>query len=516
MNSAKAGTSTPQRPARTATRLRTRRGLSGSAKKSSSRLTGTVSERLSQETDDKLSLNGARTRDSMTGSPVIRQPRTVFLDMDNGSPVRIPNSQAPIPGREVFWDLDTPETKRNRDALIKKMAAKADSPVVGSRMISITPKMKLIPRKRAELDPGRGVNSRGLADLEDLMNLAETASGDDDEEESSHLHLSKSPRTDDSPQRRGELSSIDSGDMFDEDFGDDDDAILLLSTQQPIEEGMSVPTPSPKYSTAPSEPPKPQPVTPRDEEAKASAATNGVGDNIDDFFGDDDEFDDVMSQMEMPEVAPAPKVSQAQSSASSLTLAPPVSTTSSSKSLAQGLCKPRTPSANVRNSTLAFKGFESEFDDSFDNVLLSQIEDPDTTAPPNRNLPTQVQRAVRTSGPLTSTQKPSPLAAKTTVPVVQPKPKMTFQFPPKKNYLDVKENVSQPPNNALAGRGGGGPVRKFRSFNSPPREKKLIAKFKSDPLIPNKPPCSKEEIERKKKEAMARKQMLQSQKQQRS
>ena len=120
---------------------------------------------------------------------MIRQPRTVFLDMDNGSPVRIPNSQAPIPGREVFWDLDTPETKRNRDALIKKMAAKADSPVVGSRMISITPKMKLIPRKRAELDPGRGVNSRGLADLEDLMNLAETASRDDDEDESKNLHL---------------------------------------------------------------------------------------------------------------------------------------------------------------------------------------------------------------------------------------------------------------------------------------------------------------------------------------
>merc|ERR1719348_1717952 len=28
------------------------------------------------------------------------------------SPVHIPNSQAPIPGRDVYWDLDTPESKR--------------------------------------------------------------------------------------------------------------------------------------------------------------------------------------------------------------------------------------------------------------------------------------------------------------------------------------------------------------------------------------------------------------------
>ena len=509
MNSAKASTSTPQRPARTATRLRTRRGLSGSGKKSSSRLTGTVSERLSQETDDKLKLDGGRQLCDSIQSPVIRQPRTVFLDVDEGSPVRIPNSQAPIPGRDVFWNLDTPETKRNRDALYQKMAAQADSPVLGSRVVSLTPKLKLIPRKREELDPDRGADARikGLAALDALMNLQETADRDDDEdeEESNHLHLSKSPRTEVSPQNRSENGSPDSGDMFDEDFDDADDEILLLATQQPIEEGISVKTPSPCYSGYLQ--PEPKPPTPLHE--GASATTKAVGDNIDDLFGDDDELDDVMSQMEMPEVAPAPKVSQPQFSASSLTLAPPLSTSSSNKSVAQGSGKPRTP--NVRNSNFAIKGFESEFDDSFDNVL-SQIEVP-TMAPLNRNLPTQAQGAGKTSGPHTSTQKPSPLAAKT--PVIQQKPKLTFQFPPKKNSLSAKENVSEP-SNSLVRSGGGGPVRKFSSFNSPPREKKLIAKFKSDPLIPNKPICSKEEIERKKKEALARKQMLHSQKQQRN
>ena len=502
MNSAKASTSTPQRPARTATRLRTRRGLSGSGKKSSSRLSGTVSERLSQETDDKLKLDGGRkTRDSITASPVTRQPRTVFLDMDEGSPVRIPNSQAPIPGRDVFWNLDTPETKRNRDALYQKMAAQADSPVMGSRVVSLTPKLKLIPRKREELDPDRGADSRikGLAALEALMNLTETAGRDDDEdeEESKQLHLSKSPRTEVSPQNRSENGSPDSGDMFDEDFDDADDEILLLATQQPIEEGNSVKTPSPCYSGYL----QPEPTS--------RAITKAVGDNIDDLFGDDDELDDVMSQMEMPEIVSAPKISQAQSSASSLTLAPPQSTSSSNKSVAQGPRKSRTP--NVRNSNFAIKGFESEFDDSFDNVL-SQIEVP-KMASTNRNLPTQVQGAGKTSGPHTSTQKPSPRAEKT--PVIQQKPKLTFQFPPKKNFQSAKENVSEP-SNSLVRSGGGGPVRKFSSFNSPPREKKLIAKFKSDPLIPNKPICSKEEIERKRKEALARKQMLHSQKQERN
>ena len=200
-----------------------------------------------------------------------------------------------------------------------------------------------------------------------------------------------------------------------------------------------------------------------------------------------------MSQMEMPVLASVPKVTQTQTSASSLTLAPPPSSTSSSKSPAQGSVKPRTP--NVRYSNFAIKGFESEFDDSFDNVL-SQIEVP-KMASTNRNLPTQVQGAGKTSGPHTSTQKPSPLAAKT--PVVQQKPKLTFQFPPKKSFQVAKENVSVSSNSLLRS-GGGGPVRKFKSFDSAPKEKRLIAKFKSDPLITNKPSCSKEEIEKKKKE----------------
>merc|ERR1711874_483531 len=149
------------------------------------------------------------------------------------------------------------------------------------------------------------------------------------------------------------------------------------------------------------------------------------------------------------------------------------------------------PNASVRNSSSGIKGFEDEFNDSFDNVL-SQIELPSMTmAPPNRNLHTQTQVAV----------KP--------VPVVQPKPKLTFNFQPKKNMQNSKENQTQ---QVVKAKGGGGPVRKFSSYNPPPTEKIVIGKFKSDSSITIKPPCSKEEIEKKRKEALARKQKLQSQK----
>jgi len=279
-----------------------------------------VSERLSQETDDKLNIDGVKSRDTIAASPVVREHKTVYLDLDDGSPVRIPNSQAPIPGRDVFWDLDTPETKRNLDALNKKLAAKADSPVVGSRMMSLTPKMKLVPRKRAELDPSRGIDSRGrgLADLEELMNFVETTGGDDSasgcEEDSNCLHLSKSPRTESEafPEDGNEKVSIDSGDMFEDDFCDDDDEILLLATQQPVEEGNTEPTPSTSYSAS-EEKGHLKALTPREKDV--SATTKTTSDNIDDLFGDDDDFDDAMSQMEMPESDPLPKLSEAQSSA---------------------------------------------------------------------------------------------------------------------------------------------------------------------------------------------------------
>ena len=499
------GTSTPLRPGRTPTRLRRdRKGLSGSGKKSSSRQSGTVSERLSQETNDKLKLDVARSRERTTGSPMMFRPRVkpVFLERDAHSPVRIPNSQAPIEEREVFWDLDTPETKKVREALHKQFEAKPDSPVVASRHNSLTPTLKMIPRKRPDFGPNKEAVAKGnkaLAELEEFIRMSE----EQEQESARQNDAEESPRAENSPQDSGDNESSD---IFGDDgFDSADDEILLMATQQPIEDWKTAPSPSPSFSvekekfSSASEQHKP--VTPREE--VVSAAPN-AGNDIDDFF-EDDEFDEVMSQMEMPVLVPVPKVTQ--TSASSLTLARPPASTASSKSSAQGSNKPGTP--NVRYSNFAIKGFESEFDDSFDNVL-SQIEVP-TMAPPNKNLTIQVQGAGQ-SGPLTSTQKPSPLAAKT--PVVQQKPKLTFQFPPKKNTQVAKENVAQS-SSALLRTGGGGPVRKFSSFDSAPKEKKLIAKFKSDPLIPNKPPCSKEEIERKRKEALARKQMLQSQKQER-
>ena len=494
MNPGDASTSTPNRK----TRLK---GRKSSGKKSSSlsekinqlSRIPTVSERLSQETDDKLRLEVAKTS-AKKGRP---QPRTVFMNLDYcpGSPVRIPNSQAPIEGREVYWDLDTPETKKNRAALEKHLAAIPDSPKARP-LRGGTPRLRMVPRPRRRVTPdstpSSGGLSKGEAALEDLINFVDEMN---EEESRNEKNKSESPRTDDSPSTRDNEGRSDSGDMFDDDDFGSDDEMLLLVTQQPIEESVK------------KTPLKPTPALSDNRETGSSSSepsdanTGNKVNNVEDSFGDDS-FDEFMSQMEMPG-------EEAQVFTSAPTLPPQPSTTSAIRSSVQGSSKPRTPNASVRNSSSGIKGFEDEFNDSFDNVL-SQIELPSMTmAPPNRNLHTQTHVAGKAPAPFTSTQKPSPLAVKP-VPVVQPKPKLTFNFQPKKNMQNSKENQTQ---QVVKAKGGGGPVRKFSSYNPPPTEKIVIGKFKSDSSITIKPPCSKEEIEKKRKEALARKQKLQSQKQ---
>ena len=44
------------------------------------------------------------------------------------SPFHIPNSQAPIPGKEVYWDNNTPKSRKCREAFAKEFE-EIDSPL---------------------------------------------------------------------------------------------------------------------------------------------------------------------------------------------------------------------------------------------------------------------------------------------------------------------------------------------------------------------------------------------------
>ena len=87
-----------------------------------------------------------------------------------------------------------------------------------------------------------------------------------------------------------------------------------------------------------------------------------------------------------------------------------------------------------------------------------------------------------------------------------------FQFKASTSSVASASNssVQQEPACTNTKVGGGGSVRKFSSFDSPPREKKIIAKFRSDSHIAaptekqGKVMFSKEDIERKKREAIER------------
>jgi len=68
------------------------------------------------------------------------------LDIFDDSPYEIPNSQAPIPGREVYWELDTPETKRYREELLRKLE-EMDSPSPAPPPARSSPRIRLVSRR---------------------------------------------------------------------------------------------------------------------------------------------------------------------------------------------------------------------------------------------------------------------------------------------------------------------------------------------------------------------------------
>ena len=66
-------------------------------------------------------------------------------EMLTSSPFHIPNSQAPIPGKEVYWDKDTPQSRKCREAFAKEFE-ESDSPL--AKKIKDTPKLGMAAQTR--------------------------------------------------------------------------------------------------------------------------------------------------------------------------------------------------------------------------------------------------------------------------------------------------------------------------------------------------------------------------------
>ena len=71
-------------------------------------------------------------------------------EMLMSSPFHIPNSQAPIPGKEVYWDNDTPQSRKFREAFAKEFE-ESDSHVAKKNKAS--PKLGMVAKTSR---PGRG------------------------------------------------------------------------------------------------------------------------------------------------------------------------------------------------------------------------------------------------------------------------------------------------------------------------------------------------------------------------
>ena len=404
----------------------------------------------------------------------------------------------------MYWNLDTPESKATRERFRAEYEAMADTPQEAE--MAVTPRMRLVARKRRPtVEPSPSTVAKGDALLQDLMDLAHdvnTRQQEASEKSTGHGDGRTVVQAElGAPDRIVNVDPFmdddDDDDMFKDEFGSDDDSLLLQATQAvDVAQKTEKESKEPKFC---------QPV-----KNVAPPVTSVVHPRLqvcqEEEFTTNDSFDDFLSQMEMPTVPADTQtstipVSQASTCPAAAGPAPapapalggkvPVSTgVAMSKSSVTSAAKKQTHfplPVNPRVTQCKIDGFDSEVDDSFDDIL-SQIE-----------MPTSASVLSTTNAANDKASSPE-----------LKKPRMAFQF--KQTSVSYETNTSVAAQNKSVK--GGGSFRKFNTFDSPPREKKLIAKFRSDShiAIPNKATCSKDEIDRKRREALERRKLSQSQK----
>ena len=347
------------------------------------------------------------------------------------TPTRLASSQAAM--SDIFWDYDTPESRRTRTKIAAQMENLADSP--RAKPAETLTQLRLFkPRNKSKTSAA--VEDQHVGEvLKDLSKFnAEIFKKEEDKGLSEHEELR--PESPIAPKvkkeeiiSREETNVEEEEDMFGDsdpfanepdDFGfDEDENDFLVAATQAAEEDIKPPeaTPVPDFGFD------------EDDSDFLVAATQAAEENI-----------------KPPEATPVPV---------------PVKTKMMLPVAAAPEAKPQTTSTSVKVEIPDFGG-----DDSFED-LLSQMDN----APQVRPSPAPPLHQSQPSG-ASSNQKPA---------------------------ISLKRNCS--------------------SFQSPPSKKIFVQKFQSDSRIEvrnklpePKPKCSKDEIERKKREAMERRKVSQSQK----
>jgi len=460
-------------------------------------------------------------------------------DMYTSSPFHIPNSQAPIPGKEVSWDFDTPQSRKCREAFIKEFE-ESDSPIAKNK--DATPKLRMVAKTRIESVTSKEEARKGEQAMQELLDLCREAevkdtsldNGDKDCDERKVCQLkfenlsmemeSKEEVKNDTEEDMF-ADEIDLGDTFNEIiiddtkllddainsedmmFDDDDESFLLQATQaadlEMVEKKESVavssktdrtvPPKAVKREVAVTQAMKREPWMPKMERLVSHPAIARVQAEPDGFDSGDDSFDDFLSQMEVPaEVDDAPASPILKRKRKCLELTAPSTPTLPLPD--QSRQQPGTAAQNRQH--LANSGAQTK-------LLQTQLHE---RVAQNRMLP--VKTAVQNRLP-TAAQNKLPTAA-------QNKPEGGSLR--KYGSFDGQEQKKVFPRVMSDPNIGSGPVSRVNNYST--SKVQSMARPASTVLQPvslttNRPvtrsTCTKEDIDKKKREALARRQLSQSQ-----
>merc|ERR1719319_1260193 len=108
------------------------------------------------------------------------------VDLFYNNEHEIPNSQAPVPGREVYWNMDTPESKRFRESLLSMSGppSPCPHPALASPALAPSPRLRLVaPRREPRPTLASLSITQGEAAMEEALRLCRAAEEDEQVQE---------------------------------------------------------------------------------------------------------------------------------------------------------------------------------------------------------------------------------------------------------------------------------------------------------------------------------------------